>query len=76
MNTVSYNYIQEDIQLYGVDWSGPILINDEDEVDSVEVPPITTVQLTALVSPLHVSDNYGLDLFLTAQDFVEPRAQV
>ena len=73
MHTVSYNYVQEDILLYGVDWSGPIPINDEDEVDSVEVPPIMTVlsdqqysELTALVSPLHVSDNHGLDLFLTA----------
>ena len=32
--------MQEDAQMYGIDWSGPMPIEDDDE--SVEVPPITT----------------------------------
>ena len=62
--------------MYGIDWSGPIPINEE--VDSVEIPPITTVlseeqyhELSGVVSPLHASDNYGLYLFLATLAYVE-----
>ena len=31
--------MQEDAQMYGVDWSGPMPIDDD--IESVEVPPIS-----------------------------------
>lgn len=70
--------MQEDAQMYGVDWSGPMPIDDDAE--SVEVPLITTMlsdeqyaELAALVSPLNTSQIYGLDLFLATLAYVESR---
>lgn len=64
--------------MYGVDWSGPMPIDDDAE--SVEVPPVTTMlsdeqysELAALVSPLNTSQIYGLDLFLATLAYVKSR---
>ena len=64
--------------MYGVDWSGPM--PTDDDVESVEVPHITTAlsdghysELASIVSPLDSSESYGLDLFLATLAYVQQR---
>ncbi len=69
-------FLQEDAQLYGVDWNGPIA--DDEEADSVNVPTIDCPlsdaeyeELCSTVSPLSSSSNYGIDLYIRTLSFFE-----
>lgn len=63
--------------LYGIDWDGPLSL-DHDEENEVTVPecicPLTSDRLNVLsslvVSPSDETENYGIDLYQIALDFV------
>jgi hypothetical protein len=60
---------------YGVDWSGPV--SEEEEQEQVHIPQIQNVlsnqrylQLLASIHPLQYSSSYGVDVYLNTVDFV------
>ena len=60
--------------LYGVDWDGPLPLNEE---DAVIVPNTLTLlsdedmqQLASQIDPLAVSYDFGIDLYLECLQFV------
>ena len=67
------------MRLYGIDWSGPIPVND-DEGDSTVVVPDTKCpldendlqELQQTISPTS-SQNYGIDLFMACLAFVQQK---
>lgn len=66
---------EEELDHYGIDWSGPV--PDEAESDRVQVPgtfnPLGEqdyLQLQAAISPERDSDSFGVDLFVEVLAFV------
>ena len=62
----------QNIELYGVDWNGPVPLENLNNVE-VEPPPCPFPlhylhQLQEIVDPLQESNEYGIDLFLHAKD--------
>lgn len=63
--------------LYGVDWDGPLPMDDGDSV----VVPTTSVplceddmqQLASQINPLAVSYDFGIDLYLECLQFIHSR---
>lgn len=69
-------FLQEDAQLYGVDWDGPMSTAAGDP-EGVQVPSTerpmgdnSFAQLVELINPLSPSSNYGIDLYLSTLAFV------
>ncbi|XP_019857141.1 PREDICTED: uncharacterized protein LOC109585483 isoform X2 [Amphimedon queenslandica] len=65
----------EDDNLYGIDWNGPIPL--EDDYDRLFVPRIecdipygVLRELPSFVPPLSHSENYGIDLYCSALDYI------
>ena len=64
------------MQLFGIDWDGPLPLEEEEvRVVVPECPcPLTDVQLdelSTIVSPLSSSTNYGIDLYQSVVQYVE-----
>jgi hypothetical protein len=75
----NFSLLQEEAQMYGIDWDGPIP-DHEDEVDWVTVPdcrcPLSAEDYDDLehaISPTAASSNYGIDLYLSVVRFVEDK---
>lgn len=73
-----YACMQDDAQLYGVDWNGPIPLDDDAE--QVEVPftdiPLSESDYSELVetiSPQNEDGNYGIGVYSCVLSFVESR---
>ena len=71
----SFTCMQEELSQYGIDWRGPVLI-DED-LDVVEVPetpaPIPSHQFDVLkseIDPMCDSEDYGIDLYAAVKLFL------
>lgn len=65
-----------DIDNYGIDWGGPIPVDDE--IQQVDVDPINNIlsnlQLSDLqhtINPLAEDGNFGINLFLTTLEFIQ-----
>lgn len=65
---------------YGIDWDGPLPVHraDTEDYNSIDVPSNIIeineqqrVQLNSLVQPLEKSDNYGIDLYMHAREFLQ-----
>ena len=68
---------QVNAQEYGIDWDGP-LPQEDYEADQIEVPdyncPLSEEQYRVLqdrISPLAVSSNHGIDLYIETLELVE-----
>ena len=73
---------QDEYQLYGIDWDGPLPQGEEMDVDSVEVPetacPLSQEhfnELVATINPLRESNTYGIDIYLETLEFVNAHAE-
>ena len=65
------------MQLYGIDWDGPLSTEEDMTQEQVNVPlvesPLTDddfLELSQTISPLAPSVNYGIDLYLTTLHFI------
>ena len=58
--------------MYGIDWDGPVTGHSNEAVTHKTSCPYTTDmdELTAQVSPLAESENYGVDIYLDTLAFV------
>ena len=66
--------MQDSIDEFGIDWSGPVPLQ---QVDSVDIPtfesPLSQQETTALqaqINPLAQSDMLGVDLYLAVREFI------
>ena len=64
---------------FGIDWGGPIPHSDRNS-DGITVPDTPTPlnradmdELQRIVSPLHSSTNYGIDIYERALHFVSEK---
>ena len=69
-----YGHLGCYIEIIGIDWSGPVPLQ---QVDSVDVPtfesPLSQQETTALqaqINPLAQSDMLGVDLYLAVREFI------
>lgn len=64
--------------MYGLDWDGPLPVDDPDHVTVPEtVCPLDHqdyLELCETVEVLSPSDNYGINLYLDTLDFVRDHA--
>ena len=73
-------YSQEDIEMYGIDWDGPLTNDPAETPNIVEIPetpnplvPNIFQEMCGQIDPLHESSNYGIDIFIQAMSFLETR---
>lgn len=71
---LSASDVIENIELYGVDWNGPLPVEDQNivEVDppNCPFPAEYFYQLQYHVNPMQQSNNYGIELFTQAKAFI------
>lgn len=72
--------IGQDRDFYGIDWNGPIPLDDD--TDRIQVPDINCdvplnieEELASFMSALGKSENYGIDLYCSLFDFLNGYAQ-
>ena len=70
--------MQEDANIYGIDWNGPISLIDDD--DTVIVPETTCIltdedfeELKITVLPASFSESFGVDLYMSTFSFVQDK---
>lgn len=75
-----HSVIQDKIQLYGIDWNGP-LPQDESDVDAVHIPdiecPLSELHLQQLhrtINPLIDATDYGIELYVSVLQFIHSHA--
>ena len=60
---------------YGIDWSGPILIDEDLDVEVPETPvPIPSHQFNVLkseIDPMCDSEDYGIDLYAAVKTIID-----
>lgn len=66
---------QEEAILYGIDWDGPLSVEDDEGSVTVPVVPCPIDEqflenMYGRINPLAHSLNYGVDLFLATVDYV------
>ncbi len=61
--------------MYGIDWNGPVPL--EEDLETVDVPVVESplsnedfAELSTMTSPYHDSDCFGADLYLNVIKFV------
>jgi hypothetical protein len=65
-----------EINNYGIDWDGPIPIDNE--IEQVNIDPINNIlsnlqlnNLQNIVNPLAEDGNYGINLYLNTLEFIQ-----
>ncbi|KAL5479147.1 hypothetical protein EMCRGX_G000505 [Ephydatia muelleri] len=74
------NLSEEDLNAYGIDWNGPLAVSRNDDDYEVTVPYLESPlpdgvlhDLQENVHPLDQSSNHGIDLYISALQFVSSR---
>ena len=69
--------MQEDANIYGIDWNGPISLIDDDTVIVPETTCILTdediEELKITVLPASFSESFGVDLYMSTFSFVQDK---
>ena len=79
---IFFEQSERDLTFYGVDWDGPVPSSlwdgdIQDDAAPVEVPPLPDLlqpedfhRLVSEVNPLQESEDSGVDLYITALNFI------